>query len=65
MSVSVYTDRGALKITALNLESLKDKSVVITGGQGCSHAVQWKKLTRISGASGLGKAYAVAFAQAG
>ncbi|TVY36533.1 5'-hydroxyaverantin dehydrogenase [Lachnellula subtilissima] len=48
MSVPEYTDHGALKISALNLQNIKEKSVVITGG-----------------ASGLGKAYAVAFAEAG
>ncbi|TVY17128.1 5'-hydroxyaverantin dehydrogenase [Lachnellula arida] len=48
MAVPEYTDHGPLKISALNLQSLKEKSVIITGG-----------------ASGLGKAYAVAFAEAG
>ncbi|KAH6977416.1 short chain dehydrogenase reductase [Ilyonectria sp. MPI-CAGE-AT-0026] len=49
MSIPQYHDNGPIKATSeINLNSLRGKSVIITGG-----------------ASGLGKAYATAFANAG
>lgn len=63
-----YTDRGPITIPpSLNLSSLAGKSVLITGGGFCV-LVFFLCLVgqhEVLGGSGLGKAYAEAFAKAG
>jgi hypothetical protein len=66
MSVPQYQDCGPISIPfELDLVSLKDKSVIITGGTPVTSSLRLKNLLTAKGASGLGKAYAEAFVAAG
>lgn len=65
MSVSEYKDEGPVFPAQLNLETLKGKSVIITGGKWCLDTFCFHFLLLcFTGANGLGKAYAEAFVKA-